>query len=118
MAFIKGQSGHPQGRPKGSKNSFTRLKARQVYEILNQRGCNPFEILADIAMDETVSIHARVTAASELCQYVESKLKSIELTGKGNSCTFVFDGLKLNQAPMIASNEQKAQVLQGELDNN
>lgn len=100
--YEKGQSGNKGGRPPGSKNKFTRLKTREVAEVLNERECNPFEILADIAMDATLSIHARVSAASELCQYLEPKLKSVELSGnKDGGLTFMFNGLTINQAPAV-----------------
>lgn len=79
--FKPGQSGNKNGRPKHSKNKFR----FDVAEILKKEGCNPFQILADIAMDETKSIHARTTAASELCSYVAPKLKQIEHKGDAES---------------------------------
>jgi uncharacterized protein DUF5681 len=71
--FKPGQSGNPNGRPKGSPNKFK----FDVTQILKDAGCNPFQILADIAMGNE-SAHARTNAATELCSYVAPKLKHIE----------------------------------------
>ena len=79
--FAPGQSGNKSGRPKFSKNKFR----FDVAEILKEHKCNPFQILADIAMDETKSIHARTSAAAELCSYVAPKLKQIEHKGDAES---------------------------------
>jgi len=80
--FKKGQSGNPAGRPKGSKNRII----YDIAEILQRKKCNPFEILSDIAMGtvegypKLVGIQARREAASDLCQYLLPKLKSVEIT--------------------------------------
>lgn len=79
--FKPGICPNPKGRPKGSKDKFR----YDVADILHKMGCNPFQILGEIAMDETKSIHARTTAASELCGYVAPKLKHIELASDAES---------------------------------
>lgn len=74
--FKKGQSGNPNGCPKGLIKKFR----FDVAAILKAEDCNPFAILAEIAQ-ESHSVHARVTAAAELCSFVAPKLKSIEHKG-------------------------------------
>lgn len=82
--FQKGLSGNPNGRPKGAKN-----KVRfEVAEILKEEGCNPFKILAQLALGNAdynrgvqVTGYLRKDAAAELAQYIAPKLKSVELTG-------------------------------------
>jgi hypothetical protein len=99
--FPKGVSGNPIGRPKGSKN-----KVRyDVAEILKAEGCNPFKILAQIALGNTdysngkpIGVFTRKEAASDLASYVAPKLKSIELTGeeRENFAVFLNMSSKLN----------------------
>lgn len=73
VKFKSGMSGNPRGRPRGSQTKFR----FDVTQILKEAGCNPFQILADIAMGSE-SVHARKDAAAELCSYVAPKLKHIE----------------------------------------
>lgn len=82
--FEPGQSGNPTGRPKGSLNKFSKLKLYSITETLNEMECNPFQILAELAMTAK-SDYVKVQAASELCQYIEPKLKSIEHKGDQQS---------------------------------
>lgn len=78
--FQPGQSGNPKGKPLGTKHKFSKLKALSVAETLDAAECNPFQILAELAMNGR-SEKVRCEAASELCQYIEPKLKSIEHKG-------------------------------------
>lgn len=51
-----------------------------VAKILQDMGCNPFEIMAELAMNgETPRI--KLDAATELAKYVAPQLKSIEFKG-------------------------------------
>lgn len=82
--FKPGQSGNPGGKPKGTKSKIR----FDVAAILKEEGCNPFKILAQIALGnpeynrgQQLGAMVRKDAASELCAYVAPKLRSIEITG-------------------------------------
>jgi hypothetical protein len=77
MAFRKGESGNPQGRPKGSQSKQTKA----VAERLEALGCDPIEGMARLAMDETVESSIRAQMYKELAQYVAPKRKAIEHSG-------------------------------------
>lgn len=51
-------------------------------QIMTDMGCEPFEILGMIAMDQVpnkpASLRLQMEAAAELAQYIAPKLKSIE----------------------------------------
>ena len=73
MTFRAGQSGNPNGRPKGSRNKLT-LEVRDRLEAL---GCDPIEGMARIAMDENVELSIRAQMYKELAQYVAPKRKAV-----------------------------------------
>ena len=68
------------------KEKAERKSTKQVRAMLADMGCDPFEILAHIAMGnlewlgiaDPVDIGHRRAAASDLAQYIAPKLKSIE----------------------------------------
>jgi hypothetical protein len=62
------------GRPKGSQTLRYRVDITKTLHVV---GCDPFKILAELAMTAK-SAHVRCQAASELCSYIAPKLKSIE----------------------------------------
>ena len=74
--FKPGASGNPKGREKGSKNK----KTFYVQKILEKKGFDPFEALAEIARDENNDLSIRVRCLTELCQYCLPKLKATELS--------------------------------------
>lgn len=80
--FKPGQSGNPTGKPKGAQNkkSLAKLACKRF-------GCDPFEILAQIAMGiltdrdgrpAKIDTRLRMESAAELAQYLEPKQKAIE----------------------------------------
>jgi len=77
MTFKVGSSGNKKGRPKGIPDK--RLDFHQVKEILNKKGCNPFEIMADMSMNERLEDGIRFQAAKELAQYIAPKLKGVTI---------------------------------------
>jgi len=95
IPFKKGQSGNPNGRPKGAKNKIR----FDVAEILKEQGCNPFVVLAQLALGNAdynrgnaVTGYLRKDAAAELCQYVAPKLKSVEHSaGSGDAISVVLN---------------------------
>ena len=77
MAFKPGQSGNPAGRRSGLPDK--RLQYKQIKEILNAKGCNPFEVMAEMAMGNEYEDSIRLQAAKELAQYIAPKLKGVTI---------------------------------------
>ncbi len=69
------------GRKAGTPNRATLL----VQETLARLGCDPFEIMALIAMDEDNPPELRGKMAAELAQYIQPKRKAIEHSGPGGT---------------------------------
>ncbi len=79
MTFKIGQSGNPNGRPKGSKNKHTLA----VIDRLEVLGCDPIEGMAKIAMDEGADPSLRAQMYKELAQYIAPKRKAAEMQAEG-----------------------------------
>ncbi len=77
MPFKPGQSGNPKGRPKGSKNKNT----LEAIAVLEKKGINPLEEMADMATDENVSETVRARLLCELASYIYPKRKAVEVSG-------------------------------------
>jgi hypothetical protein len=69
MPFSKGQSGNPQGRPKGNRNKQTQAVAEKLAAL----GCDSIEGMARLAMDETVEDSIRAQMYKERAQYIAPK---------------------------------------------
>lgn len=77
---------------KGQSHKKLTLEVNQIVETV---GCNPFQILAEIAMgtlemgsvvgQQRITPRLRMEAAAELAQYLAPKLKAIELSGDNES---------------------------------
>ena len=76
--FKPGESGNPNGRPRGSKN----YKTLAFEERLESLGCDPLKVLATICNNEREETNLRLAAAKELVGYVYPKRKSVELEHK------------------------------------
>ena len=79
MTFKAGQSGNPNGRPKGSKSKQTLA----VIDRLEALGCDPIEGMAQIAMDERADLSIRAQMYKELAQYIAPKRKAVEMKTEG-----------------------------------
>lgn len=65
------------GRQKGTLNKKTILK-QSAEEVLADLGCNPLEILVNLTKSDDENIV--LGAARELCKYVYTQKKAIEVT--------------------------------------
>jgi len=83
--LLTGKGGRPPGLPKtGGRKKGTPNKATQtVAEKLDALGCDPFEGMARIAMNEKNPIEVRARCYSELAQYIQAKRKAIEASIEG-----------------------------------
>jgi hypothetical protein len=75
----------PGGRPKGS----TDKRFKTLSQILDEKGCCPELILADVAMDKNNKPEVRADAAAKLMPYRWAKLSSIELKAEIESVTHI-----------------------------
>ena len=75
--FKPGESGNPNGRPKGSKNKAT----LEVERTLGELGCDPISAMAVIAMNKKNDLNLRANMYKELAQYIAPKRKATEISG-------------------------------------
>jgi Family of unknown function (DUF5681) len=72
MTFRAGQSGNPNGRPKGCRNK----QSIAIAERLEVLGCDSIEGMAVAATDPNTEINLRFQACKELAQYLFPKRKA------------------------------------------
>ena len=77
MAFRKGQSGNPAGRPKGSPNKVTARRERQIAET----GLTPLGYMLQVLRDEKADDGDRKWAAGNAAPYVHPRIQPIVYRG-------------------------------------
>ena len=77
MGFQPGQSGNPNGRPKGSRNKAT---AKREAEI-EATGLSPLSFMLSILRDEEASMEDRKWAAEKAAPYVHPRLAQQQFKG-------------------------------------
>jgi len=88
--FVKGQSGNPDGKPKGRKNVITSMK--QDLEIALREGINPEEVKGIIASMVAEAQNGNVGAGKLILDKVLSNATNNEDALEGNSgWTFVIE---------------------------
>lgn len=75
----------------------------EVTKILREKGCNPFEILADLALTAKAE-KIRLHAAAHLAQYVAPKLQSLKVEEDESKKVFV---------NLFLSNDDQAKKING-----
>ncbi len=79
MGFQPGQSGNPNGRPKGSRN---KASAKREAEI-EASGLTPLGFMLDILRDEDASMEDRRWAAQHAAVYCHPRLAQQRFEGPG-----------------------------------
>jgi len=77
------RSGGGSRKGRGNKKKVAFREALQAY--CNERSIDPHYFMADLLADETLDdVHLKFQAARELAQYLQPKLRSIELKGNAD----------------------------------
>ena len=71
----------PKGRPVGSKNKEKRAFRDRIRAYCESIGADPFEFMAKTIVNRRAKFETRALCAKELAQYLEPKLRSVELSG-------------------------------------
>lgn len=69
------------GRPKGSRNKDKDEFRERIKKYCLEKGVDPFVYMVDVLKKPKVPYSVKVTAAKELAQYLQPKLRSVEVTG-------------------------------------
>lgn len=73
--FKKGQSGNPNGRPKGSKNKYSVAEMARAMQVVEKRKRQDFlDALIDASWGDA-------TAMCNVLSFMMPKLKAVEVTG-------------------------------------
>ncbi len=79
MGFKPGQSGNPNGRPKGSRNKASVEREAEI----KASGLAPLEYMLNVLRDENATKEDRMWAADKAAPYVHPRLQAIAHTGEG-----------------------------------
>ncbi len=104
-----GSRGRPPGLPKtgGRKKGTPSKLSKEVTSRLNEMGCDPVAILAEIALDKKVETGIRRSAASELMKYSYPKLSAIDhrlVDAEGKDRTILDEFDRLVQLAELSGN--------------
>ena len=110
----------PGGRPKGSKNKEKRAFRDRIKEYCAAKGIDPFEFMVDTIGKPRVPYALRLKAAAELAQYLEPKLRAVEVTGNPDKPLVIQDP-EARKARITAlinqiSDEERLEQLVAKLD--
>lgn len=79
----------PKGKPRpvssGRKKGTPNKKSEALLDVCERLNLNPFEAMAQIALDHSQEPGLRFNALKEICQYVYPKRKAIEHSGEINN---------------------------------
>ena len=81
--FVKGTSGNPGGRPKGSVSYKTKLIEQKLAEL----DFDPIAAMVELYREKDCPQPVKAKLASELANYIFPKRKSVEHSGGLNSKT-------------------------------
>ena len=72
--WVKGVSGNPKGRPKGSKDKRDILSEQERIELAKRLGITPLEFLLSVLRDDTASLAYKLDAARIAAPYMHMKM--------------------------------------------
>lgn len=100
--FKPGQSGNPNGRPKGTKNKSTQ-QIREAYQLLTEQNLDNMSVwLAQVAADNP---EKAMDLMLKLSEYIIPKLARQELTGADGDD--LFKSVKFEFGPDVNDEEQR-----------
>lgn len=100
--FQPGQSGNPNGRPKGTENKYT-IQIKEAFGLLLEGNLeNLSNWLAEVAADDP---KAALDIMMRMSERFVPKLRATEITGAEGQDLFA--GLKFNFGPPIDSPERE-----------
>lgn len=94
MAFAKGKSGNPNGRPKGTRSRTTQLKEAALLKILAKHKA-PLDFLLELMSSGEAPLAVRIDAAKAAAPYVHRRMP-IAIENSDQGPFRVFDMAKLS----------------------
>ena len=79
------------GRPKGSKNKDKTAFRDKIWAYCEERGIDPFKYMVNLLASPRTKQEIRFAAAKELAQYLEPKLRAVQLSGDRENPVVVQD---------------------------
>ena len=100
MGARKGAPGHRRGKPNKKKEAFRAA----LRKYMGAKKVDPHHYMVDLLADQDVEdLSLKFQAAKELAQYLEPKLRSVEVTGDEDNPLSVRleDAAKLSDAQIL-----------------